>query len=162
MRGVSPAVCTCVAMLMLVTAALAQSATEPLKAVMAAQKIVLHDGVETKQPATSVKPGDLVEYTVEYRNESSHALRNVQGMLPIPNAMVYVSGSANPKGALASTDGKNFAPMPLKKKEKQANGSEMDVPVPLKAYRALRWDLGEIAPNSSKTVRARVQVLTTP
>lgn len=147
---------------LLAVAAMAQSPKESLKAIMSAQKIVVRDAKETKQSANTVKPGDIVEYTVEYRNESAQALRNVQGLLPIPKGMTYVGISAKPVGAQASTDGKSFEAMPLKRFEKQPNGGNAAVIVPLKEYRELRWDLGDIAPKSSKTVSARVQVTVNP
>jgi uncharacterized repeat protein (TIGR01451 family) len=137
----------------------AQQTGEPLKAVMTASKIVVRNGVETKQPAELVKPGDIVEYTVEYRNQSSKPVRDVRGTLPIPTGMSYENGSATPKNFWASTDGKNFSVAPLKRRQKNADGSESEVLVPLKEYRALRWDLGEIAPNATSTVKARVKVL---
>lgn len=139
----------------------AQQDKEPLKVIMTLKKIVVRDGVETKQSAETVKPGDLAEYTVEYRNQSAQAVRGVLGDLPIPVGMSYESGSAVPSGFLASTDGKSFSAAPLKRHQKNSDGTEAEVPVPFKEYRALRWELGEIAAKTSKTVRARVRVLPT-
>jgi uncharacterized repeat protein (TIGR01451 family) len=156
-KRVSVALCVALALSAVMCA---QSATskEPLKAEMTASKIVLRDSVETREPANVVKPGDLVEYAVVYKNQSNRALKDVRGTLPVPAGMSYVSETAVPAGAWASTNGTDFAPLPLKRKEKSASGAEAEVLVPAREYRALRWDLGEIAAGASKTVRARVRV----
>jgi uncharacterized repeat protein (TIGR01451 family) len=160
-RRLSIPLATVCAFIFLVCGVLSAQDKEALKATMTLKKIVVRDGVETKQPAESVKPGDIAEYTVEYRNQSAKAVRGVLGDLPIPVGMSYESGSAAPKGFLASTDGKNFSAAPLKRRQKNSDGSETEVLVPMKEYRVLRWELGEIAANTSKTVRARVRVLLT-
>jgi uncharacterized repeat protein (TIGR01451 family) len=139
----------------------AQQEKEPLKVAMTLKKIVVRDGVETMQSAETVKPGELAEYTVEYRNQSAKAVKGVLGNLPIPVGMTYEGGPATTKGVLASTDGKNFSATPLKRRQKNADGGETEVLVPLKEYRVLRWELGEIAPQTSKTVRARMRVIST-
>lgn len=158
-RSFIPLATVCTLLFLLCGVVSAQQDKEPLKVIMTLKKIVVRDGVETKQSAETVKPGDLAEYTVEYRNQSAQAVRGVLGDLPIPVGMSYESGSAVPSGFLASTDGKNFSAEPLKRRQRNPDGSETDVLVPLREYRALRWDLGEISPKTSKTVRARVKVL---
>ena len=140
--------------------AFAQKSNEPLKVVMSASKIVASNGSETRQSAQKVKPGDIVEYTVDYTNQSSSPLRDVRGVLPIPAGMTYENGTASPAKFWASTDGKNFSPAPLKRLQKNANGTQTEVLVPVSEYRVLRWEIGEIAPKSTVTVRARVKVLT--
>ena len=139
----------------------AQKPNDPLKVVMSASKIVLSNGSETRQSAKEVKPGDIVEYSVDYTNESSAALRDVHGVLPIPVGTSYQTGTASPAKFSASTDGKNFSTVPLMRHQKSADGSEKEVPVPPDEYRALRWEIGAIAPKSTVTVRARVKINTT-
>ena len=148
------------ALILLCGLAFAQKSNEPLKVVMSASKIVVSNGAETKQSAQNVKPGDIVEYTVDYTNESSSPLRDVRGILPIPAGMTYENGTASPSKFWASTDRNNFAVAPLKRRQKNANGTETEVLVPVKEYRVLRWEIGEIAPKRTVTVRARVKVLT--
>lgn len=148
--------------LLLCGLAFAQKANEPLKVVMSASKIVVNNGVETRQPAQTVKPGDIVEYTVDYTNTSSNPLRDVRGILPVPAGMSYENGTASPAKFWATTDGKNFSMAPLKRRQKNADGTEVEVLVPVKEYRILRWEIGEIAPKSTVTVRARLKVQSVP
>ena len=71
--------------------------------------------------------------------------------------MQYVPGSANPADLSASVDGRNFAPVPVKR----ASGAaprRRDV-APVGEYRLLRWQVAEIAPESAVELVLRVKLV---
>jgi len=108
--------------------------------------------------ATSARPGEVIEYQARYTNTGGAPAQRFAPQLPVPASLVYVSSSALPDGVLASTDGKNFAPAPLMRMVKSADGTTKSVAIPLREYRVLRWQLGTLAPGQSVTVKARARV----
>jgi hypothetical protein len=71
----------------------------------------------------------------------------------------YLIDSSTPKANLASTDGKSFRPIPLMRTETLPNGQQVQRPAPAADYRFLRWNLGDLPVGATRTVRARVQVV---
>ena len=97
---------------------------------------------ELFSPVDKVAPADLLKYEVIYLNNGKSLLKQLTATLPLPVGTTYVLNSAQPTGAMASLDGKNFAVVPLKRMVKKANGTTNEQLVPLSEYRALRWVLG--------------------
>jgi hypothetical protein len=128
----------------------------------------LVDGKETMLPTDRAAPGELMQYVASYSNQThllsskeqnrERALSGVIATMPIPLAMNYL-GNAKPIPNMASLDGIHFTAYPLTKTVKQTDGSTKQVPVDFAEYRALRWNLGDIAPKSMMKVVADVQVL---
>ncbi|MEO5694030.1 MAG: hypothetical protein ABIQ72_12970 [Usitatibacter sp.] len=116
------------------------------------------DGKESLAVAETARPGDLIEYSATYRNNGTNTVRNLEATLPIPADTEYVAGSARPASARASADANAFAPVPLTRKA-MVNGREVESPVPVREYRALRWYPGDLAAKQSLTFTARVRVL---
>jgi uncharacterized repeat protein (TIGR01451 family) len=143
----------------LVSTAWAQQA--PVSSELQVQRVETVDGATVFKPAQVSKPGDVLEYRVSYTNHSNAAVTGLVANLPIPAGTTLVDKSQLPPDALASTDGTRFAPLPLMRRVKQADGRENELPVPLEEYRALRWTLGTLAPGKSEQVSARVRVNTT-
>jgi len=139
-------------------AALAQKAPEPLQSQLEARKVVVTAGRESLVDAANAKPGDVIEYRATYRNTGKVALGNLEATLPIPANTEFIEGSARPATARASTDGVAFSAMPLKRKVRTAAGVEVEQPVPLAEYRALRWYPGALAGEATVTFTARVKV----
>jgi len=110
------------------------------------------DGKPSAKLVTKVKPNDIIEYRATYTNNTSGKIKNLAATLPIPAETQFLAKS-QPENAQASTDGTNFAPMPLKRKE----GNQM-VNVPLKDYRALRWTIAELPAGKSVIVSAQTRV----
>ena len=129
-----------------------------VKVILVASRIVSINGVEQKQVADKAKPGEVIEYDAEYKNSDKVAVKNVMATLPIPSGLEYLPQTAMPEGALASTDGSSYAPVPLKRTVRGADGRQIQELVPYSEYRSLRWNLGEIAGGASKTVKARMKV----
>lgn len=116
------------------------------------------DGKESFAPATAVKPGDVIEYAVTYRNASRQSVRNLEATLPIPSNTEFVPGSAKPAAAKASLDSRSWADIPLKRKVLR-DGREVEEQVPFREYRYLRWFPGELGGEKSMTFTARVRVV---
>jgi uncharacterized repeat protein (TIGR01451 family) len=125
------------------------------------ERVEIVDGKTVLEPAQLTKPGDVLEYRVKYTNRSASAVTGLVANLPIPVGTTLVARSELPPGVLASTDGAHFAPPPLMRTVRQADG-ERRVPVPIEEYRALRWNLGTLAAGQSEQVQARVRVNTAP
>lgn len=119
-------------------------------------------GAEALAPAEQAKPGELLEYRAHYKNAGTGTAKGLAATLPIPRGTQYVPGSALPGRVEASLDGKTFAPIPLMRKVKTKDGRTVMRQVPASEYRALRWPLGTLPANQSKTVAARVRVEPTP
>ena len=144
-----------------VVTALSASAygAEPVSNTLSVHRIVVGaDGSEQAQAATAARPGELLEYNAEFRNAGSAVARGLEATLPIPQGVTYVAGSARPAGARASVDGTSFAPMPLVRRVRHADGTLADERVPLSEYRYLRWAPADLASNGALSVSARVVV----
>lgn len=115
-------------------------------------------GKESLVPASSIRPGDTVEYRVTYRNTSTRTLTKVNAVLPIPAALSYVPNSARPGNAQASLDGRTYGAMPLKRRVRDENGVEKTVLVPFSQYRFLRWSLGNMSAGRTLQVSARARL----
>ncbi len=141
-------------------------AEAPLKAavksdveVVLQQHKVTKQGHEEKLEAVDrIKPGEIVEYQATYRNVSTHAISQLQATLPIPAETEYVPDSARPQNVMASTNGVNYAAVPLRKKVKLANGKIEERDVPVTEYRSLRWAVGDLAAGQKTTVFARIRL----
>ena len=120
------------------------------------------DGAETLQPAQTVKPGDVLQYSTVYTNPGQRAVNRLVTNLPIPVGTEWVATGTVPSTVLASLDGKVFAPVPLMRKTRRADGQLVDVPVPLAEYRSLRWPEQQLAAGASFTNTARVRVISAP
>lgn len=117
------------------------------------------DGAETLQPAQSVKPGDVLQYTAVYRNADTRAVSRLVASLPIPAGTELVAASASPREVQASLDGKVYAAAPLMRKVRRADGQMVDVPVPLTEYRYLRWPEQQVVAGTTYSTSARVRVV---
>lgn len=109
-------------------------------------------GESIVKPVDQVKPNDIIEYRATYTNNTSKTINGLVATLPIPADTKFLAKSS-PAKAQASTDGINFAAMPLKRKV----GTQM-VNVPLQEYRALRWTVAELPAGKSITVTAQTRV----
>ena len=134
-------------------------AKDPVEARLEVHKVVrAPDGRESVTAADAVKPGDVLEYLVTYRNHGAQAVRDFVATLPIPPATEFIAGTERPVGANGSVDSREFSPVPLKRKVHR-DGRDMEEAVPFREYRALRWRTPELKPGQALTYSARVRVL---
>src|SRR5437762_1650033 len=101
-------------------------------------------GREAVERADRAKPGDVIEYRATYRNQGHAVVRRLDATLPIPAGTEYLDRTARPAVMLASLDGRSFAPIPLMRRVRLADGREVMHAVPASEYRWLRWSLGSI------------------
>jgi len=150
----------CCVMLLLFSTAPAWSADQPKITVqLTAQRVMKNaQGQEIFAPGDVAKPGEIIEYRIEYKNKGKGVARNLQGGLPIPAGMEFVPGSAVPADVSASLDGKIFSKIPLHRKVKLADGSVVTREVPAAEYVSLRWLFPELAPGASKSAKARMRL----
>lgn len=129
-----------------------------VKVALTAIKIIAASGAEQRQSADKANPGDIIEYAADYRNTGRSSVSNVVATLPIPYGMEYIPDTAEPGQVMASTDEHNYAPIPLKRSVRGADGKMVEQLVPFSEYRSLRWKLGDIQGEGSKSVKARMKV----
>ena len=127
------------------------------------QKVVKGaDGKEKFESASEAKPGEVIEYKAVYRNNGKRKVTDVLAVVPVPMGTEYISGSAKPAQVTASLNGKEYAPVPLKRKVTLPSGKEELQAVPYEEYRFLRWDLKTLSPGQSVPVSIRVRISTKP
>ena len=135
-----------------------KAAADPLQIILVRSKVVIENSREVMQSAAIAKPGDVLEEVATYTNTSKSALKSVEATLPIPPNTELVMASVKPSNAKASIDGKSFSKLPLTRKVRQANGVEIEQPVPLNEYRYLRWYPGELLADQPLSFSARFKV----
>lgn len=121
-------------------------------------KVVKHATAEVLDPVDKIKPGEVIEYQVVYQNTTTHLISNLQATLPIPKETEYLPNTAKPAGVLASLDGVNYAPVPLRRMVKSTSGKMVEQDVPVVEYRSLRWTLGDLSAKQKIMVSARMRL----
>jgi uncharacterized repeat protein (TIGR01451 family) len=130
-------------------AAAADPAKPQLALTLTAQKEVTVKDTEGKakvewREVTDVKPGDILKFTIAYKNSGPAEARDALVTDPVPNDTAYISGSAEGKDAAItfSLDGKTFQDPPLLKyKVRQADGTEAEYEATPEMYTHIQWKL---------------------
>lgn len=156
-RSIRTALAAALAAAVLVTAAVAASANG-VTVELTANRVMKSQNREVLAPAAEAHPGETLEYRAVYRNESASEARGLAATLPIPRGTTYVPGTASPRRVEASLDGIAFAPVPLTRRVRTADGRTVVREVPVSEYRALRWPLGTLPKSQARTVVARVRI----
>lgn len=151
-----------VALLVLVAAApaaRAQGGEKPeLVLTLSAQKEAAVTGPDGKattlwQDVKAGNPGDVIRYTIAYRNGGKSEARDAAIVDPVPKGTTYLPGSAAGEGAeiTFSLDGKTFqAPPQLKYRVRQPDGSESELLASPDMYTHIRWRLLKPVPPEGK------------
>jgi uncharacterized repeat protein (TIGR01451 family) len=113
-------------------------------------------------PATSVAPGDVVEYVLTYRNEGDQPATDAQIDDAIPKGTTYLAGSAAGEGAdvtFSSDGGRTYAPAVKLTYEVRlpSGGVEKRVATPAE-YTHVRWTLKRVPSGATGKVSFRVKV----
>ena len=74
---------------------------DPLEIKLERAKIGLADGKESRSPAATAKPGDILEEVATYTNKSAAALKGLEATLPVPVNTELVMDSIRPANAKA-------------------------------------------------------------
>ncbi len=130
----------------------------PVHVALTAQRVTVVNGRETFAPADKAKPGEVLVYRATCSNDGKETVHSVMATLPIPAGLEYLPRTAAPAVVQASLDGKTFAPVPLVRRVRGADGREVVQEVPASEYRFLRWSVGTLAPKAARTVTARARV----
>lgn len=122
-------------------------AEDALKMQLSANKVVTNsEGKVSYVPVNTAPAGTVVQYKATYSNTINQDIQDLEVVLPIPTNTTF-TGEAYPASAQASTDGKNYADMPLKRK---VDGKI--IKVPFSEYRTLRWNIKLLPANKSAAV----------
>ena len=149
-------------------AAAADPAKPDLALTLTAQKEVTGKDAEGKtkvewQEVKEAGPGDIVKYTIAYKNVGTVEARDGRIVDPIPKETTYVSGSAEGKDTAItfSLDGKTFQDPPLLKyKVRQADGTEAEYTATPEMYTHIQWKLLKPVPpggTGSTSFKAKVK-----
>jgi uncharacterized repeat protein (TIGR01451 family) len=125
---------------------------------LSASRVETVDGKAVLQPADEAKPGDLLEYRAVYTNHGSASIAHLQATVPVPPGTTLVADSPLPAAAQASTDARNFAPMPLQRRVMTPDGKSRLEAVPLTEIRAVRWDIGSLPAGKAAAVSLHVRI----
>jgi uncharacterized repeat protein (TIGR01451 family) len=113
-------------------------------------------------PAERVRPGQVVEYRLTYRNETGGPVTGFVATGPVPEGTRFVAGTAGaPEGAVleATAPGADWATPPLIRELRRPDGTIERVTVDPSEFTALRWRLGPpLGADEELTARYRVTV----
>ncbi len=137
----------------------AQAGAKPeLVLTLSAQKEAVAKGPDGKarvewQDVKSGSPGDVIRYTIAYRNGGTSDARDAVIVDPVPKGTTYIPGSAAGERAVItfSLDGKTFqAPPQLKYKVRQPDGTQADLVASPDMYTHIRWTFPTPVPPGGK------------
>jgi uncharacterized repeat protein (TIGR01451 family) len=120
------------------------------------------DDVVRRVVTADAAPGDILFYTLRYRNSGSEAARNVQIDNPVPEGTAFNAGSAWGDGAdiLFSIDGGNSyrKPVHLTYEITERSGEKRQLQAPPEQYNAVRWTVTDIPAGAEGSVGFSVTV----
>lgn len=120
----------------------AQVAKEPLTVDFKVSKQVVTEAGRTEWVSgQEAKPGDLLQYTAVYTNESKGRLTGIKAVIPIPAEVTCLPETASPTPEEASLDGVAFLPWEV------ALAATADAENAV-SIRAVRWSVSELQPNA--------------
>jgi len=132
---------------------------EPITVTLKAERVETDtDGKETLVSAGEAKPGDTLLYTATCANVSDRTISDIRPVIPIPEGVTLLEASITPKAKEASLDGSTFVSYPATRTVTGADGKEVTAPVPAAAYRAIRWQVAELAAGATTELSFRVSV----
>ncbi len=128
-------------------------AEDALKMELTANQVIKNaEGKTVYTPVRTAPAGTVIQYKANYTNTVNKDINDLMVTLPIPANMTF-TGDAMPASAQASTDGKNYADMPLMRK---VDGKM--VTIPYSEYRTLRWNIKLLPAKKSAAVALNTTV----
>ena len=122
-------------------------AEDALKMELTANQVIKNaEGKTVYTPVRTAPAGTVIQYKANYTNTVNKDINDLMVTLPNPANMTF-TGDAMPASAQASTDGKNYADMPLMRK---VDGKM--VKIPFSEYRTLRWNIKLLPAQKSAAV----------
>jgi len=163
MKLPKPSIAAAVLALLAATAAIAAPRVEI--AISQAKEVVQVKGDKRESrfvPAKEVTAGDVVEYTLAYKNTGDQPARDAVIDDPIPKGTSYLGASAAGEGAeitFSADGGKTFAPAArLTWQVRLPSGQTETRSATPSDYTHIRWTVREIAPGAAGHVTFRVRV----
>ena len=126
-----------------------------------AEKEVTVNKVTKKIAATTINPGDVIFYTLNYINSGDDVATSVVLDDPIPAGTAYIPGSAYGEGAeiIFSVDGKSFKkPSLLTYEIKKRDGSLEKRTASPEEYTHVRWVIPRIDAGARGNVGFQVMI----
>ena len=117
-------------------------------------------GVERR--SDTVRPGDVLRYTLTFTNQSSRALSNVNVSNPLPTGLVFVGEStrinrSDAEAEFSADGGRTFSAKPME--TEMVNGQRVSRAVPAARYTHVRWIVrGNVAPRGVVTAQYNARV----
>ncbi len=115
---------------------------------------------ESLQGQATVKPGDVLQYTLIGKNKSDKPIKNLTLNQPIPQAMVYVLKSVktdnNAKITYSIDNQRTFVENPTIKVTR--NGKEETEPAPANAYTHIRLQISSVPGKATVKATYETQV----
>ncbi|WP_227429638.1 hypothetical protein [Psychrobacter sp. I-STPA6b] len=111
-----------------------------------------NDGKISYVPVTTADAGTVIQYKATYSNVTNTPINDITITVPVPVGMSF-TGEAYPASAQATTDGTNYADMPLMRR---VNGKL--VKVPYSEYKSLRWNIKLLPAKKSADVSLNATV----
>ncbi|KTF07828.1 hypothetical protein ACQKCW_04885 [Psychrobacter pacificensis] len=128
-------------------------ADDALKMELTANQVIKNaEGKTVYTPVRTAPAGTVIQYKANYTNTINKDINDLMVTLPIPANMTF-TGDAMPASAQASTDGKNYADIPLMRK---VDGKM--VKIPYSEYRTLRWNIKLLPAKKSAAVALNTTV----
>ena len=124
---------------------------------------VERDGAQLPIDATtSVRPGDVLDWTITSENEGSTAAREYKAVGQIPRGTQLIIGSTSADGSAkvvySIDNGRTFSAQPTIE-ERQADGTVKQVPAPVAMYTNLRYEWSDpLAQGTRLTASYKVRV----
>ncbi|HXI04401.1 MAG TPA: hypothetical protein VNI57_14610 [Candidatus Saccharimonadales bacterium] len=107
-------------------------------------------------------PGDVLVYTLTYKNTSSAPVRDAVVNDPVPQGTTLLPGSivaGNADVTVSVDGGRSFVPFPATLQVAGMGGSPVTKPAPADAYTHIRWTArGSMAPGETRTASFKVVV----
>ena len=138
-----------------------QKSEGPVTIKLSQWKVVTDDKKqESFADASSIKPGEIIEYRAVYTNVSKKSVKGLAAVLPIPEGLEYIPDSSKPgtPAAEAATKDGRYAAQPLVREVKGKDGKQHTERVPYYEYRSLRWSVGDLVAGKTFEVKARARV----
>ena len=130
-----------------------------------AEKVVMveKDGkkVEQRVETDEVLPGDILVYTLSYKNVGDEAAKNINVDDPIPADTSYVVGSAYGPGSqitFSIDGGKTFDKPSVLSYEVGPEGKKVSRKASPELYTHIRWSVQEVGAGKSGVASFRVRV----
>ncbi|HIP07689.1 MAG TPA: DUF11 domain-containing protein [Mariprofundaceae bacterium] len=136
-----------------------------VKIEITAEKVVMveEDGkkVEKRVVASEVLPGDVLVYTLAFKNVGDELARNIKVDNPIPKDTAYVVDSAYGPGSkitFSVDGGKTFNSPSLLRYEVEVKGEVQQRKASPEEYTGIRWTIEEVGVGKSGVASFRVRV----